>query len=116
MKNYEDMSKRERRVHNQLMKEPYTGEKQALWLTAIISGLSLILVFIEPLYLPYFVLSLVFAWSGYLIASRLNSYAGEGIAAFLCLFASKLLIILYFALMFRRYRRNKYLLKLQSEQ
>lgn len=116
MKNYEEMTSREQRVHRQLTKELYKDEKQAFWLTAIITVFSLFLVFSEPAYLAFFIISLVFAWAAYLIASRLNSYAGEGIAAFLCLFASRLLILLYLALMFQRYRRNKYAQKLQSEQ
>ncbi len=115
MENLEEMSKRERRVHKQLMKEPYVDERQAFWGTVIVSLLKVVILIIEPLYLPYFVISLVFAWTGYLIASRLNSYVGEGIAVFLGFLSSKFLMLLYFALMYTRYRRNKYLLKFQSE-
>lgn len=116
MKNYEDMSKREQRVHNQLTRELYVDEKLAFWGTVIVSVLKVFIVIVEPLYLPFFVISLVFAWAGYLIASRLNSYVGEGIGVLFSLFAGRLLTVIYFILMITRYRRNKYVLKLQSEQ
>ncbi len=83
--------------------------KGAFWASVITTVLYIVLTFIYPAAIFFWIIFAVGEWVGYFVLTKFDSYVGDVIAAVFGFLFGKLLFFYSIFSFARRYRHNKYL-------